>query len=209
MKYPRIAIGNTIELRWQVLTNGEARPLEGRDLKLELVDPRGLAREMTYTVEDGNVITTKVQGKDQKRPGVYLLNLYENRGGEEQGRVDAAAFELVPHSWQAVEGGDGIAAYRTVELEPSALVVMNGSPYIQDGYWYIGGQNLGVKAEGHSPYIQDGYWYLNGQNLGVMAEGHTPYIQGGYWYVNGQSTGKPAYMEPRFDDETGEIVFEY
>ena len=56
------------------------------------------------------------------------------------------------------------------------------TPYIQDRYWYIDGENTGVKAEGvdgadgkdgvdgKTPYIQDGYWYIDGVNTGIMAE---------------------------------------
>lgn len=96
------------------------------------------------------------------------------------------------------------------------------TPYIQNGYWFIGGVNTNIKAEGRdgsdgedgkngldgkTPYIQNGYWYINGINTSVKAEGRdgangkdgaagkdgsTPYIEGGYWYINGVNTGVKA-----------------
>ena len=57
------------------------------------------------------------------------------------------------------------------------------TPYIKDGYWWIGDTNTNVKAEGadgrdgkdgangKTPYIQDGYWYIGGVNTYVKAEG--------------------------------------
>ncbi|MBE6536885.1 MAG: hypothetical protein E7673_02920 [Ruminococcaceae bacterium] len=72
------------------------------------------------------------------------------------------------------------------------------TPYIKDGYWWIGDTNLNVKAEGVdgedgrdgkdgtngtdgkdgtngtdglTPYIKDGYWWIGDMNLNVKAEG--------------------------------------
>lgn len=49
-----------------------------------------------------------------------------------------------------------------------------------DGYWYIGSTNTGVKAagtDGKTPYIQDGYWYIDGNNTGVKARGDDASIE--------------------------------
>ena len=55
-------------------------------------------------------------------------------------------------------------------------------PYIKDGYWWIGNENTGVKAEGvdgddgddgkdgETPYIKDGYWWLGDKNTGVKVD---------------------------------------
>ena len=54
---------------------------------------------------------------------------------------------------------------------------------IIDGYWYINGENSGVKAEG-----KDGVNGTNGTN------GTTPTIEiiNSYWYINGENTGVKA-----------------
>jgi hypothetical protein len=96
------------------------------------------------------------------------------------------------------------------------------TPYIQNGYWYINGQNTGIAAtantgtggrDGATPYISGGYWFINGQSTGVKAtgekgekgdkgdtgakglDGFTPYIQSGYWFINGKNTGQKATGE--------------
>ena len=90
------------------------------------------------------------------------------------------------YSWSRIKGVDG------------------DTPYISNGYWYIGGTNTNVKAEGangtdgYTPYISNGYWYINGENTGIRAEGvdgqsgYTHYIYNDYWYINGESTGVRA-----------------
>lgn len=60
-------------------------------------------------------------------------------------------------------------------------VVQNGingtngnTPYIKNGYWWIGDTNLNIKAEGtngDTPYIKDGYWWIGSTNLNIKAEG--------------------------------------
>ena len=54
------------------------------------------------------------------------------------------------------------------------------TPFIQDGYWWIGDTNTNVKAEGFSgqdgangetPYIQNGNWWIGNTDTGVKAEG--------------------------------------
>lgn len=66
------------------------------------------------------------------------------------------------------------------------------------GYWWINGQNTGIRAEGvdgkdgYTPTVEivDGQWVVNGQNTGVQAlavDGVTPYLkidQNGYWTVS-------------------------
>lgn len=60
---------------------------------------------------------------------------------------------------------------------------------IIDGYWYINGENTGVKAEG-----KDGVNGTNGTNGKDGQDGTTPTIEiiDGYWYINGKNTGVKA-----------------
>ena len=129
------------------------------------------------------------------------------------------------------------------------------TPYIKDGYWWIGDTNTNVKAEGidgvdgtdgkdgtngtngkdgedgkdgvpgkngadgQTPYIKDGYWWIGNTNTNVKAEGvdgengqngtpgkdgqdgapgkdgvdgQTPYIKDGYWWIGDTNTNVKA-----------------
>lgn len=48
------------------------------------------------------------------------------------------------------------------------------TPYIKDGYWWIGGLNTQVPTstpgpKGDTPEIKEGYWWISGKNTGVLA----------------------------------------
>ena len=94
----RKRIGKTLLLRWKITTNGEDLSLDGRVLTLFLIDPSGNQREMDYQIKPtgSNTVEFKFQGKDQKIPGYYSLEMWENKGQDEQTVVDKInAFELV------------------------------------------------------------------------------------------------------------------
>lgn len=121
----RIPIGNTVSVRWAVLTNGEALPLAGRDITVVLTTPRGSRRRMDHSVRDGNVVCFTMEGKDQSWCGTYRVDVYENRGGQSQARLDTDAFELVPRSRMGsgpYDPQDGLDAVVTVELGPGNLI---------------------------------------------------------------------------------------
>lgn len=85
------------------------------------------------------------------------------------------------------------------------------TPFIQDGYWWIGDTNTGIKAEGtdglngidgtngvdgQTPFIQDGYWWIGTSNTNIPAtgspgqNGSTPYIgTNGHWWIAGVDSG--------------------
>ena len=73
----KIRIGKDINLRWEILTNGEAIPLEGRDLKLVLINPLNAKTELDFSV-NFNVIEARYKGTDQQRLGTYRMTLWEN-----------------------------------------------------------------------------------------------------------------------------------
>lgn len=96
--YIKRVIGVTRTFSWTITTNGEAQSLEGRDLTLMLVRPRGQMEPMEFTTA-GNVVSFTWQGKAQKELGRYGLILYENYGKSNQLRVDIHKFlELIPWS---------------------------------------------------------------------------------------------------------------
>lgn len=67
-----IRIGKDISLRWSILTDGAAIPLQGRDLTLEMKSPIGKVIILPYRV-DGNVITITYYGYEQTVVGEYSL----------------------------------------------------------------------------------------------------------------------------------------
>lgn len=96
----RIRIGKDIRIKWAVLTDGSALELEGRDLTLEMQDPRGELYVRDFTTE-GNILTTYFQGKEQTKVGGYAFTLWENKGKENQSVVDRLqAFSLVRYTVQ-------------------------------------------------------------------------------------------------------------
>ena len=105
--------------------------------------------ELLFSVDKGATFTSlgNVKGADGKTPA-FRLN---------KGDLEFAYASEGP--WYSLGSVDG------------------KTPYIKDGYWYIGFTNQNVKAEGidgddgKTPYIQDGYWYIDGVNQNVIAEG--------------------------------------
>lgn len=85
-----IGVGRMVIL--PVITNGEDAPLEGRDISLELVYPNGQRQKITdFHVEDNNIIWF-FGAKLQTRLGSYTLNVYENKGSDEQVWFDKKNF---------------------------------------------------------------------------------------------------------------------
>lgn len=100
----KIRQGKDIILRWKITTNGEALPLEGRNLTLILSTPNGRERVLSYTTE-GDTISTRLFGKEITLLGDYTLTLWENRGEQGQTAVDAVnAFELVKYTTMEEDG---------------------------------------------------------------------------------------------------------
>ena len=73
------------------------------------------------------------------------------------------------------------------------------TPEIRNGYWYIGENNTGVKAEGsdgETPHIgTNGNWWIGNTDTGFKATGNdgaTPEIRDGYWWIAGVNTGVKA-----------------
>lgn len=97
----KIRIGKDIALRWAILTNGEPEPLQGRDLKIIILDP--LRRKITITnyETDGHLLSFRFPGTEQKLLGKYSLTMWENFGKADMTAVDACnVFELVSTTCQ-------------------------------------------------------------------------------------------------------------
>lgn len=101
----KIRIEKDITVRWSgILTNGEPVSLEGRDLKLYLVNPLGSSKEVTdFNVTDNN-IQFLFRASEQKNMGIYKLKIYENYSQQGQTVLDQCeGFCLVSSTCQ--EGG--------------------------------------------------------------------------------------------------------
>ena len=93
-----ILIGNTFRVSWRILTNNEATPLTGRDIRLILAAPSGKPMPITPIVSssDSSSLTFVFQGADQKETGIYRLIVIENKGVESQALTsETMAFRLV------------------------------------------------------------------------------------------------------------------
>lgn len=92
-------IGNEIQIKWPILTNGEETSLDGRRLSLYLSDQWGNDRKVEKFGTEGNVIVFTFLASEQYKTGVYRLTLFENEGLEHQTACDYCyAFRLVAHS---------------------------------------------------------------------------------------------------------------
>lgn len=121
----RIRIEKDITVRWSgILTNGEPVSLEGRDLKLYIVNPLGSSKEVTdFNVTDNN-IQFLFRAAEQKNMGVYRLKLYENYGKAGQTVLDQCeGFCLVATTCQ--EGGTATEGLdtETVDLQGGDLTL--------------------------------------------------------------------------------------
>lgn len=101
---PSIRLGKDITILWKVLTNKKEEPLEGRDLKLFVVNPRGIKKTLDFTIDGVCTIKADYYGKDHKELGTYSIELWENYQKVGQSVVDYTnAFTLVEHSSEEVE----------------------------------------------------------------------------------------------------------
>ena len=91
----KIRIGKELRISWSILTQGENKPLEGRNLRLYLQEPNRQRRTLAFTT-DANTLLTVLPANTLTRLGNYALILTENEGQEGQTAVDAnPAFTLV------------------------------------------------------------------------------------------------------------------
>ena len=91
----KIRIGKELRISWSILTQGQNKPLEGRNLRLYLQEPNRQRRTLDFTT-DANTLLTILPANTLTRLGKYALILTENEGQDAQTAVDAnPAFTLV------------------------------------------------------------------------------------------------------------------
>lgn len=113
---PRIRRGKDILIRWTILTAGTDLPLEGRDLKLELITPGATHHPITDLTTQDNTLLARISGTLLTACGAHGLTLWENQGKEGQTATDKIpAFILVPTTHQETP------AATTADLETETL----------------------------------------------------------------------------------------
>lgn len=130
----KIRIGNDIKIEWSIFKkSGGVFLLEGLDLIVSLKDKFGRKKIDDFVIS-GNVIKWTFPGKDQRRTGIYSLELVINNGAEGMITTDACQFvHLVPCSCE-VSGSDDNGVYtETIELR-SSLTIGGGGEGGGEGY---------------------------------------------------------------------------
>ncbi len=123
----RKRIGKDLRISFDVRTNGELLPLEGRSLVLELVHEYGKRSRVPFTVS-GHKVTLTFHGREQQMVGRYRLTLWENLGCDGQSVVDTCdGFELVPCSCQESNSGEDGLEVESIDLGIANLEVGSSS----------------------------------------------------------------------------------
>lgn len=166
----KIRKGKDIAIRWAILTNGSAEPLEGRDLRVELKDPIGHVSIMDATV-DGSTLLMWFRGTEQTRYGVHRLTLWENYGKTGQTVVDNCnAFALVKCTDEEGDctSDEGLDE-ETLNIKSNIAVGVAG----KDGYTPQKGVDYNDGNDGITPHINpdNHHWMIGYIDTGILAEG--------------------------------------
>lgn len=120
----RIRIGKDIEIKWSVTTNGERRPLLGRDLRLVMHHTYLGDMPLPFNISesDAEMIVAHFRGVEHRSTGKYRLTLWENFGKDGQTAVDCCdAFELVATTCEKTDHALGDLDISTVNLGTANL----------------------------------------------------------------------------------------
>lgn len=133
----RIRIYKDLKIKWKVLTNKEALPLEGRDLTFEIVNKFERVA-FPYSVE-GNLLTADFPGTAHKSLGDYWVTLWENKGKEGQTLVDSCAgFTLVSTTCMEDDNDNTLNGAAVVSLESNIEFGVKGDSayeiWLKQGY---------------------------------------------------------------------------
>lgn len=160
--------------------------------------------------EIGNIKETLNSAIKEEETSPYIKDGYWYINGERTDIPATGENGLTPYFVPDENGGGTwyIGTDQICTIEPAQS--SDGlTPYIKDGYWWIGNDNTGVLAEGTSgvsgntPYIgENGNWWIDGKDTGLNAtpesgvpgsDGNTPYInEDGYWCIGDVNTGVRA-----------------
>ena len=123
-----IRIGNDIKIAWSIFNEGVAFPLEGLNLHVYLKHRFG-RREIDGILISGNKIEWTFYGREQRRTGVYSLELVINEGEDGMITTDACQFVNLVACTCKISGADdkGVRT-ETIELT-STLEFAGGGNY--------------------------------------------------------------------------------
>lgn len=148
----RYRIGEDLHVLWAVHEkNGEAYPLEDKDVHLYMVNGRGRT-EVEIDVQ-GNVVHWEYLGVDQRCLGDHTLTLEVFSNSRRVMRRDVCPFTLVPKSCmeKSNEKADALAEGNTLTLT-TALDVYRIQPVIptvgENDNWYVDGLDTGFPSRG-------------------------------------------------------------
>lgn len=106
---PKFRIGKDLNIRWQILVNGQIQDLSNADLSIILRDPSGKSVEITVFSVNNNIISFCLRGTSFHALGTYMLTLWMNKGKKAQTMLDKReAFALVRYTDQEEESDDNI-----------------------------------------------------------------------------------------------------
>lgn len=112
MSIARERINTTLQVNISVKTGDEDVSLEGRDISVILRDPRRTPfriSDFSISGENENVISFVYQGRDQRYPGLYTVEIYENYMQDDMSSLDMDGFVLTPRTKGTVSSS-GIAS---------------------------------------------------------------------------------------------------
>ena len=106
---PKFRIGKDLNIRWQILVNGQEQNLENADLTIILRDPNGKMVEIPVFNVTNNIISFVLRGTSFHSLGTYTLSCWMNKDNTGQTVVDSRdAFALVRYTDQEDSGDDQI-----------------------------------------------------------------------------------------------------
>ena len=202
---PRYRLGQTIyDYGCAVRTNGVEVSLEGRDITVFLVDPRGTARRISWRIDSelNYVVRFDYEGYKQELEGLYRVKVFENYKAPSQAVFECMAFVLLKHIPHKCSDDDMVLEGGTLFIGGVSVVSID----IVSESTESGGENVwrATRSDGQT-------FDLVVRNGAKGDNGYTPYVQDNYWYINGENTGVRATVgleEIHIDDTTGEMYVE-
>lgn len=154
----KVRIGNDINVRWEVKTDGQAVSLEGKALKLYVRSAYRKEEITTFTVE-GCVVSFTYPASMQRMTGARAVILEDATEGAPRRTVCAdQAFILVAHSCEENED-DVEFEYFMVSLQSNVLI---GKPGLSAYEVWL--------SEGNTGTLEDWYAFLRKPATGIAAD---------------------------------------
>ena len=106
---PKYRIGKDINIKWEILVNGQIQDLSAADLTIILRDPNGKSATVSAFGVRNNIISFVLRGTSFHALGTYMLTLWMNKGKKGQTMLDKRdAFALVRYTDQEEDSDDNI-----------------------------------------------------------------------------------------------------